>query len=180
MNNAYPKTFTHRDDHLSAVVVMNAEQESQLPAEFLPAVVVGGLTGSSVMAASDLAADVMLTPEYAAMLTDRETLERDRTAFAEYEALTRSQLAADADKLAQDRANLVAGYTADKNKLDADRIALDQERAAFEAAKAGAAPDPAAATSDTTNGGDPAADATDTAAAGPAKRVRVAKTADEV
>jgi hypothetical protein len=171
MNKTYPKTFTHRDDHNSSVVVMNAEQESQLPAEFLPAVVVGGLSGSTALvSAGDLAADVMLTPEYAQLLADREKLEQDRAEFAEHVANTMRDLTADRNTLDADRARLVEGYTADKAKQDADRIALDNERAAFELTKTGAAPDDAAAPADTA--------AADTAA-GPAKRVRVAKPADE-
>lgn len=85
----YPKIFTHCSDHNSKVVVANAEQEAQLPAEFLPAV--AGASGSAISAA-DQATSVMLSPQYSQLLTDREALARERAEFAEHAAADRQAL----------------------------------------------------------------------------------------
>lgn len=126
MNNQYPKTFTHRDDHMSSVVVMNAEQEAQLPVEYLPAVT--GEAGQTVSAA-DNAADVMLSPEYAAVLADREKIEQERTALAE-----------DRAQLEKQRAELTAGYKGAMDALEADRATLNAEIEGFAKTKAGEQP----------------------------------------
>lgn len=137
MNTGYPKSFTSRLNHQATVVVANAEQEAQLPDEFRPPVVRNGV----VVTASDNAADVMLTPEYGQMMAAREYLERARTEFAEYEAKTRKELDDTAQALRTDRNNLIAGYTADKTKLDEDRARLDAELIKFNDAKNGEQPD---------------------------------------
>lgn len=171
MNNAYPKTFTHCSNIHATVVVANAEQEAQLPDEYRPAV--AGASGTTV-AAADHAADVMLSPEYAQLLADREKLEQDRAEFAEHVANTMRDLTADRNTLDADRARLVEGYTADKAKQDADRARLDDEMAKWEATKAGAAPDEGVADTAAAPADKPAAESAP-AAAGPAKRVRTAK-----
>jgi hypothetical protein len=107
----YPKIFTHRNDHKSQVVIANAEQEAQLPDEYLPVVAVAGQAVSN----ADHAANAMLSPEYDALMEAREQLEQDRTDLANARA-----------HLEKDRAELTAGYKASVAKLD-------EERAAFEA-----------------------------------------------
>lgn len=163
MNNQYPKTFTHRDDHMSSVVVMNAEQESQLPVEYLPART--GVAGQTVSAA-DHAADVMLSPEYGALMAVREKLEHDRKEFAELVANAQREAAEQAQKLAADRKELTDGYKGAMEALAADRATLTAEIEGWNKTKAGeqpaAVPPPA----------DPAPAA---ATATPAKRVRTAK-----
>lgn len=175
MNTGYPKSFTSRLNHQATVVVANAEQEAQLPDEFRPPVVRDGV----VVTASDNAADVMLTPEYGQMLAAREELERARAEFAEYEATTRKELEATAQALRTDRNNLIAGYTADKQKLDDDRARLDGEIRKFNDTKNGEAPgQPDGAAGDDTATGDQVTDKGAVApapAAAPAKRVRAAR-----
>lgn len=162
--NTYPKTFTHRNDHHSVVVVANAEQEAQLPDDYRPAVT--GASGQTVDAA-DHATDVMLTPEYAQLMADREALEQARAEFAEHEARTRKELEDGAQALADDRAKLTAGYRESVAQLEADR-------AAWEASKHDQAPE---GTGDTASAAPatPAAAADAPAATAPAKRVRTAK-----
>lgn len=117
----YPKTFTHRHDQHATVVVMNAEQESELPEEFRPVQAVGSVGQVSPAITTMTPAEaLLLSPEYADFIADR-------------------------DQLAVDRANLTAGYKADKALLDADRelldaqrVQLDEERAQFEQEKASA------------------------------------------
>lgn len=149
---SYPKTFTSRYDHHASVVVMNAEQEAELPAEFRAAdsnnlVGAGGQAGaggiskdSESTGSTSKSDDVLLTPEYGAVVVDREKLERDRTEFAELMAKEQKELADGKANLQQERAQLTASYKADKQKLDEDREALDTERKLFENTKAGAAP----------------------------------------
>jgi hypothetical protein len=162
--NQYPKTFTHRDDHMSSVVVMNADQESQLPVEYLPAST--GESGQTISGA-DKVADLMLSPEYAALLADREKLEQDRKEFAELVANAQREAAEQAQKLADDRAELTAGYKGAMDALNADRAKLEEDQRLFDAAKAGSAPDtPPADTVGTTDAAP---------AAAPAKRVRTPK-----
>lgn len=117
----YPKTFTHRHDQHASVVVMNAEQEADLPEEFRPLVTGGSIGQASPVAPVMTPAEaLLLSPEYADFIADR-------------------------DQLAVDRANLTAGYKADKALLDAERellgaqrAQLDEERAQFEQEKAAA------------------------------------------
>ena len=150
----YPKVCTHRNDHTSQVVVANAEQEAALPDEFRPAVT--GTSGQT-LAAADHAADVMLSPEYAAVLADREKLEADRLDLAKARA-----------ELEKDRHELTEGYKGAMAKLEADRAKLDEDQRLFDVRKAGEAPTdkPAETTADDSKA------ATETT---PAKRVRTAK-----
>lgn len=169
--NTYPKIFTHRNDHKSQVVIANAEQEAQLPAEYLPEVT--GVSGQTISGA-DHAANVMLSPEYDALLAEREKLEKDRAEFAGLVAAAQKDAAAQHQELAEgraklqaDRDELTAGYKASMEKLEADRAKLDEDQRLFDAAKAGSQPDTAPAEATTTD--------TPAAATAPAKRVRTAK-----
>lgn len=161
----YPKVFTHRDDHNSKVVIMNADQEAQLPAEYLPeggARVSGETGGSAITLESD-----------STLMADREKLEQDRAEFAALVAAAQKDAAAQHQELAEgraklqaDRDELTAGYKADKAKLDEDRATLDAEIEGWNKTKAGEQPAAIAPPSDPA----PAA-----ATATPAKRVRTAK-----
>lgn len=113
---SYPKIFTHRDNPHAQVTIASAEQEAQLPEEYLPA------TGEGRQAAP--ADDLMLSPEYSAFLEQKDILEQGRKDLVEARA-----------ELEADRARLVNGYKADKAKLDEDRATLDAEIAAFHAPK---------------------------------------------
>jgi len=173
MNNQYPKTFTHCSDHNSKVVVANAEQEAQLPAEYLPAVTAGG----STISAADQATNVLLSPEYSQLLADREALAAERAEFAEHSAAERKALVGLREKLEEDRKELVDGYKAAKEKLDADLAQLAADRQALEDKRPPVQPaGDAAAPATTTDSAAPpaAAPAADTTAT-PAKRVRHAK-----
>lgn len=149
----YPKTFTHRHDPHASVVVMSAEQEAELPEEFR-APLIGASLGRALPAAPEItpAEALLLLPEYADFIADR-------------------------DQLAVDRANLTAGYKADKALVDAERdllsaqrAQLDEERAQFEQKKAAALLDvPTAPTVDL------AADAQPSSVAEPSKRTRAAR-----
>lgn len=109
----YPKICKSRFDHQSQVVVANAEQEAALPEEFQEQ-----RTGGQ----SD-ATDVMLSPEYGAILAEREKLEKDRAEFAEH-------MAAQEKALAEQRAELTAGYKASMEQLEADRAAWEASKGA--------------------------------------------------
>jgi hypothetical protein len=111
----YPKIFTHRHDSRQQVVIANAEQEAQLPAEFLPP---SGAAGTA-----DNSTDALLSSEYASLKAEREQLDADKAA------------------LEADRATLTAGYKQAMADLEADREQLAKERAAFEAEKAAPAPE---------------------------------------
>jgi hypothetical protein len=163
--NTYPKIFTHRNDHKSQVVIANAEQEAQLPPEYLPPVV--GVSGQTVSGENRLT-DAMLAPEYDALLAEREKLENDRAEFANLVAAAQKDAAQQHQQLADDRAALTAGYKDSMAKLEADRAKLDEDQRLFDAAKAGEQPDTASAD-------DKATGTTSAPAAGPAKRVRTAK-----
>lgn len=115
----YPKIFTHRDDPRSQVVIANAEQEAQLPVEYLPPVAAG-----RVVSAADRTADLMLTDEYAALAAEREKLEQDRR------------------ELEDQRAALTAGYKNAMAELDVERAAMaaDQAKAAPKDTETEAAP----------------------------------------
>lgn len=115
----YPKIFTHRHDSRQQVVIANAEQEAQLPAEFLP---LSGATGTA-----DSSAEVLLSTEYAALKAEREQLEADKAAME------------------ADRATLTAGYKQAMADLEAEREQLAKDRAAFESEKAAPAADEAPA-----------------------------------
>lgn len=145
---SYPKTLTSRYDHMSSVVVMNAEQEAELPAHFRPAdsnniVGAGGQAGAGGISkekdgdksGNGGGDDVLLSPEFGAVVVEREKLERDRAEFAELIAKERKQLAEDQDLLEQERARLTASYKADKAKLDEDRHEFDEQRKLFENTK---------------------------------------------
>lgn len=160
----YPKTFTHRADPRSSVVVMNADQEAQLPAEYLPPVT--GASGQTISGA-DHAANVMLSPEYDLLLAEREKLEQDRATFAELVAAAQKDHAADVQALADERAKLTAGYKESMAQLEADRERLNEDWRLFDAAKSGSQPEDPAASDDAAE--------TAAAAAAPAKRVRTAK-----
>jgi len=108
----YPKICTSRNDSRQQVVVANAEQEAALPEEFQP------LSGSTSTTGGF--ADVLLSPEYAALKADQ------------------AQLAADKLALEEERAALTAGYQESMAELDADRAALKAEREEFEASKSAA------------------------------------------
>lgn len=147
----YPKTFTHRQDRNATVVVMNAEQEAELPAEFRPLPAAAGQSQPTTPTMTPAEA-LLLSPEYADFIADR-------------------------DQLSVDRANLTAGYKADKALLDADRelldaqrAQLDEERAQFEQYKAATRLDVPTAPAK-----EPAADAEKDGATEPVKRARVAK-----
>ncbi len=121
----YPKTFTHRDDRNQKVVIANAEQEAELPAEYLPD------GGASVAQSGDV-------------LAEREKLERDRTEFAELVAASgkdaskqMQDLEEGRAKLQQDRDELTKGYKASMEKLEADRAKLDEDIRLFDEKKAG-------------------------------------------
>lgn len=158
--NTYPKIFTHRNDHKSQVVIANAEQEAQLPPEYLPEVV--GAGGQTISGA-DHAANVMLSPEYDALLAEREKLEADRATFAQLVADAQRDATKQMQDLTDERAKLTAGYKESMAQLEADRTALAVERQAMEDQRQPV--DPGAG-----NQGASAA-----AAAVPAKRVRTAK-----
>jgi hypothetical protein len=163
--NTYPKIFTHRNDHKSQVVIANAEQEAELPPEYLPPVV--GVAGQTMTGENRLT-EAMLSPEYDALLAEREKLEKDRAEFADLVAAAQKDAAQQHQQLADDRASLTAGYKESMAKLEADRAKLDEDQRLFDAAKAGSQPDTAPAD-------DKAATAAPAPAAGPAKRVRTAK-----
>lgn len=157
--NPYPKIFTNRFDHKSQVVIANAEQEAQLPPEYLPQSV-----GVSIQPASSAGTDESL-------LSEREKLEQDRATFAQLVADAQrdasqqiQELADDRAALEKQRAELTEGYKASMAKLEADR-------AEWEASKHAQAPE---GTSDTASTPSPAAEAPAPAAV-PAKRVRTAK-----
>lgn len=156
--NTYPKVFTHRNDSKSQVVIANAEQEAELPPEYLPPVVI--VTGQTISGA-DHAANVMLSPEYDVLLAEREKLEADRLAVAEERAA-----------LEKHRADLTAGYKESVAQLDADRAALVESQRQFDEEKAGAQPETAPAEDAS---GDAGAPASTEAPAAPARRVRTAK-----
>jgi len=169
--NTYPKIFTHRNDHKSQVVIANAEQEAELPPEYLPPVV--GVAGQTMTGENRLT-EAMLSPEYAALLADREKLEQDRTTFAGLVADAQrdaAQQMADLESgraaLQEERDELTAGYKASMQKFEADRAKLDEDQRLFDA-KAGSQPDTAPAD-------DKTATTAPAPAAGPAKRVRTAK-----
>lgn len=109
----YPKICKSRFDHRSQVVVANAEQEAALPEEFQEQ-----RTGGQ----SD-ATDMMLSPEYGTILAEREKLEKDRSVFAQY-------MAASEQDLADQRAELTAGYKASMEQLEADRAAWEDNKSA--------------------------------------------------
>jgi hypothetical protein len=92
----YPKIFTNRHDSRQQVVIANAEQEAELPAEFLPP---SGATGTA-----DNSTDVLLSTEYAALKADREQLEADRVALTVGYKEAMAQLEADREQLEKDRA----------------------------------------------------------------------------
>jgi hypothetical protein len=152
--NTYPKIFSHRNDARSQVVVANAEQEAELPAEYLPEVV--GVSGQT-MSGADHAAAVLLSPAYDQVMAEREALERARTEFAALVEKSQKDLAEQAQKLADERAELTAGYKASVDKLAIDRDTLDHERAKMDEEKR-----------QLQEGSKPAGDA-------PAKRTRTAK-----
>jgi septal ring factor EnvC (AmiA/AmiB activator) len=157
--NTYPKIFTHRNDHKSQVVIANAEQEAQLPPEYLPEVV--GAGGQTISGA-DHAANVMLSPEYDALLADREKLEQDRATFAQLVADAQRDASQQMQDLADERAKLTAGYKESMAQLEADRATLNADRQELEDQRQ-------PADTGTTDQAAPAP------AAGPAKRVRTAK-----
>lgn len=149
----YPKTFTHRHDQHASVVVMNAEQEAELPDEFRP-VVTGDSVGQASPAAPVMtpAEALLLSPEYADFIADR-------------------------DQLGAERANLTAGYKADKALLDADRELLDAQRAQLDEERAQFEQDKAAARLDvpTAPVEEPTAEPETGGATEPVKRARAAK-----
>lgn len=164
--NTYPKIFTHRNDHNSKVVIANAEQEAQLPADYLPPVTLGD-TGQT-MSGADAATKAMLSPEYDALLADREQLEKDRTAFAELVANAQQDAAKQMADLQQarieledQRDKLTEGYKASMAQLEADRATLGAEVEGWKKTKAGEQP--------------PADPAPAAAGATPAKRTRQAR-----
>lgn len=158
--NAYPKIFTHRNDHKSQVVIANAEQEAQLPPEYLPEVV--GVSGQTISAADNAA--VVLSPDHEALLAEREKLEQDRATFAQLVADAQKDHADQQQALADERAKLTAGYKESMAQLEADRVA-------WEASKYAQASE---GTTDTASAPSAVADAPAPAAT-PAKRVRTAK-----
>lgn len=167
----YPKIFTHRTDHNSKVVIANAEQEAQLPADYLPPVTLGD-TGHT-MSGADAATKAMLSPEYDALLADREQLEKDRTEFAELTAVAQkdaanqmADLEAARTELQAERDKLTEGYKASVAQLEADRATLAAEIEGWNKTKAGEQPADAA----------PPAEPAPAAASGtPAKRTRQAR-----
>lgn len=149
----YPKTFTHRHDQHATVVVMNAEQEAELPEEFRPVQAVGSVGQMRPAIPMITPAEaLLLSPEYADFIADR-------------------------DQLAIDRANLTAGYKADKALLDADRELLDAQRAQLDEERAQFEHDKAAGRLDVPTAPDQesAADTEKDGATEPAKRTRAAK-----
>lgn len=167
----YPKIFTHRTDHNSKVVIANAEQESQLPADYLPPVILGD-TGQT-MSGADAATQAMLSPEYDALLAERENLETERTKFAELVNKAQQDAAAQAKELADgraqlqvDRDKLTEGYKASVAQLEADRATLTAEIEGWNKTKDGEPPADVAPPAEPT----PAA-----ASATPAKRTRQAR-----
>jgi TolA-binding protein len=177
----FPMTLTHRSNPHAQVVVANAEQLAEIPAEYLPETT--GDAPAVVTAAAaipgvnlDAGADVG-TSDTAEQAERRQSLDEAVDEFTAHVQAEETRLAAARNQIEQDRATLREQTAA----LTEQQEALARERAEFDAQRAAAA-----GTGDIggdTGAASPAAEgaATGDAAtppAAPAKRTRAAAKAE--
>jgi hypothetical protein len=125
----YPKTFVHRENHHAQVVVANAEQEAELPPDFV-------LHASHGPALDPAAARAQLEQERAALAAERAALAEERASFDAMQQGATNDLNLIADELEAERQRL----NEDLAQFAADRAAHEADRATWEAQKNSAQP----------------------------------------
>lgn len=109
---AYPKVFVSNYDHHAKVVVMNAEQEADIPSSF-------HAEGDGIVTSGAALAD-----------SKKTVVIRDDSPV-----ISREQLAGDRKSLQSDRNEFAELLSDAQSKLDDDRQLLERERQEFELAK---------------------------------------------
>lgn len=120
---SYPKTFVHRADHMSMVVVMNADQEAQLPGEyqFKPPAGEPYTPAAPVATAADDAAFLSQASDLAA---EREQLATDRAALDDKSERFEAYIKATLTEADEGRAVLVR----DLEAFQADRARFEEHK----------------------------------------------------
>jgi hypothetical protein len=177
----FPMTLTHRSNPHAQVVVANAEQLAEIPAEYLPEGVDGApavVTAAAAIPGVNLDAGTSAAVDVADDAERRQSLDEAVDEFTAHVQAETAKIDAARAQLDADRAELIKQAAA----LAEQSEALTRERAEFEAQRAAAA-GPAAGTGDAAGdtGAAPAAAegaATGETPAAPAKRTRSAAKAE--
>lgn len=175
----FPMTLTHRSNPHAQVVVANAEQLAEIPAEYLPETVDG--TPAVVTAAAAIPGvnlDAGTSDNSAAIADDaerRQSLDEAVDEFSKHVQAEETRLGALRDQIEQDRATLreqTAALTEQQEALARDRAEFEAQRATTTAGTGDIGGDAgtASAAAEGVATGDTA-----TPPAAPAKRTRGAK-----